>query len=136
MSSDDTGSAIPHGAVKPGSYNCTWHLDGREVPGTVELAGGRFPHGTAKFMLASCAIPHGLAFPRIEQRDRVEGFIDDVGRTIVLVGVGVATLRENATVLDADYALVGRGLDRDDDLRFHEVRFQTTGLELSRVSPH
>jgi hypothetical protein len=81
-------------------------------------------------MLASCAIPHHLAFPRIEQRDRVEGFIDDVGRTIVLVGVGVATLRENATVLDADYALVGRGLDRDDDLRFHEVRFQTTGLEL------
>jgi hypothetical protein len=127
---DDADNALPSGAVKPGLYDCIWNLDGQEVQGTIELVGGKFPHGTAKFILVSCAIPNGWAFPGTEQRDRVTGYIDEVGRTVVLVGVTVSTRWENLTFLDADYALVGHRLGDDHDLVFHEVRFQTTGLEL------
>lgn len=130
MSSDDIDNAAPSRAVKPGVYDCTWTIDGHSVQGTIELAGGKFPHGTAKFTLASCAIPNGWAFSRTEQRDRVTGYIDTVKESVVLVGVTVSTVWENVTYLDADYALVGDGLRNDPDLVFHEVRFQTTGLEL------
>ena len=90
-SDDDTESALASGAVKPGLYECIWNIDGREFQGTIELAGGKFPHGTAKFTLASCAIPNGWAFPGTEQRDRVTGYIDELGRTVVLVGVTMST---------------------------------------------
>jgi hypothetical protein len=115
---DDADNALPSGAVKPGLYDCIWNLDGQEVQGTIELVGGKFPHGTAKFILVSCAIPNGWAFPGTEQRDRVTGYIDEVGRTVVLVGVTVSTRWENLTFLDADYALVGHRLGDDHDLVF------------------
>ena len=127
---DDNDNALPSGAVKPGLYQCTWNIDGSEFQGTIDLAGGKFPHGTAKFTLASCAIPNGWAFPRTEQRDRVVGYIDEVGRTVVVIGVTVTTHFANVTYLDADYALVGHGIGDDHDLVFNEVRLQTTGLEL------
>ncbi|OBI28134.1 hypothetical protein [Mycobacterium sp. E2238] len=130
MSSDDMDNATPYGAVKPGNYECTWNIGGRTVQGAIELTGGRFPHGTARFTLPSCAIPDGWAFPGHEQWDRVTGYIDAVARAVVLIGVTVSTIWENVTHLDADYALVGDGLSNDDDLVFQEVRFQTTGLEL------
>ncbi len=131
MSSDkDTDTCVPSRSVKPGVYDCRWSIDGNTVQGTIELAGGEFPHGTAKCTLASCAIPNGWAFGRIEHRDRVTGYIDDIKESVALVGVTVSTVWENVTHLDADYALVGDGLRDDPDLVFHEVRFQTTGLEL------
>lgn len=65
VSSEDTGQRHPHGAVQPGSYNGTWNLDGREVPGTVELAGGRFPHGTATFIGCSTTSGGGRVTPRV-----------------------------------------------------------------------
>jgi hypothetical protein len=128
VSSDD--DATPSGAVKPGTYECTWTIGDQAVPGTIELVGGRFPHGSAKFTLPSCAIPNGWAFPGDEQWKRVTGYIDALGRTVVLIGVSVSTVWENVTYFDADYALVGDGLRNDSDLVFQEVRFQTTGLEL------
>lgn len=101
--------ARPSGAVEAGEYNCTWNIDGQVVQGTIELAGGKFPHGTAQFMLEACRTRNGWAFPRREDRDRVTGYIAVLGRTIVLIGVKMATQWPNITQIDADYALVGRG---------------------------
>ncbi|RAV03741.1 hypothetical protein [Mycolicibacter senuensis] len=128
MAKDD--SALPSGAVESGEYNCIWKLDGQDVLGTIELAGGKFPRGTAAYTLPACARPFGGAFPASERRDRVTGYIDAVGRTAVLIDVKVSTQWRNRTYLDAAYALVGRGLGGEDTPTFHEVRFQTTGLEL------
>ncbi|MFJ4672715.1 ApeA N-terminal domain 1-containing protein [Kitasatospora purpeofusca] len=125
--------------VEPGTYACTFDIDGVSVSGEISLESGQRPRGTAFEMPADWTASDGgtvrhADFPQSRRFDVLRGRLRS-GHHLVLAGVSVRNHFNTATIW-ADMALCGFGLPADGEPYFDTVEFQVGGLtELSGTWP-
>ena len=132
--------AGPHQLIEPGEYPCTWFVDGRQIPGSVELKANQPPVGFARFDLSALTVnaesgEGQQVWPANTDYARVDGYLEDRSLTVVLLDVLANNWYMERTTFHARFALVGT-LNRDDAIRFNRARFQITGLhKFSGITP-
>ena len=122
--------SFPSAVLEPGSYEARFWIDGRALPGSVELAPLRRP--VAQFYDDE-GLPHQSEFPKQQRTDRLVGQLR-TNHDIVFYNANVTEFFPGRYSAVAPYALVGLGLLQAEDA-LRQIELQIEGLDEFLWSP-